>query len=76
MGEMADYHFDAAFCDNEYESHCDGYWTTKEGTTLRIKDMETSHIQNCLKMLNSEPVTFEEYIFEFEEELRRRGVGL
>ena len=24
-------------------------WTTKEGRTLELKDMETSHIENCIK---------------------------
>ena len=28
-------------------------WTTKEGKVLKIKDMETSHIKNCIKHLES-----------------------
>lgn len=27
-------------------------WTTKDGTTLLVKDMETSHIRNCIAMLH------------------------
>ena len=27
------------------------YWKTKTGEKLLIKDMETSHIENCIKML-------------------------
>lgn len=27
------------------------YWTTKTGEKLKIVDMETSHIENCIKML-------------------------
>ena len=26
-------------------------WTTREGEKLKIKDMETSHIQNCINLL-------------------------
>lgn len=26
-------------------------WTTREGKELKISEMETSHIQNCIKML-------------------------
>jgi hypothetical protein len=26
-------------------------WTTKDGDVLKIKDMETSHIQNCINLL-------------------------
>jgi len=27
------------------------YWTTREGTKLKISEMETDHIKNCMKML-------------------------
>lgn len=26
-------------------------WTTKDGTKLRIRSMETSHIRNCIRIL-------------------------
>ena len=27
-------------------------WTTKNGEKIKIRDMETSHIKNCLNILN------------------------
>ena len=27
-------------------------WTTKEGTKLKVKDMDTGHIVNCIKMMD------------------------
>lgn len=30
------------------------YWETKDGKRLNIKDMETSHIKNCIAMLKRE----------------------
>jgi len=29
----------------------DGMWTTRDGTELEIKNMETDHIKNCMSML-------------------------
>jgi len=28
-----------------------GYWKTKEGEILKISDMEITHIQNCIRMI-------------------------
>lgn len=30
----------------------DYFWTTKDGKRLNIRNMETSHIRNCIRMLN------------------------
>ena len=31
--------------------HQNKKWTTKDGTKIRIRDMSTTHIENCLNML-------------------------
>lgn len=37
-------------------------WTTKEGKKIEVRDMETSHIKNCLnKMLKEAKVISKEY---------------
>ena len=28
------------------------YWTTREGKKLKISEMETSHIKNCIALMN------------------------
>lgn len=37
------------------------FWTTKDGETLHITEMETSHIENCLRLIerNNFSVTIE-----------------
>ena len=54
-------------------------WVTKDGKRLKIKDMETSHIKNCLKFVNKEIngkrwCYADEYTKLFEAELRKRGI--
>lgn len=34
------------------------YWMTKDGRNLLIKDMDTIHIENCIKYLEKNPITF------------------
>lgn len=51
-----------------------GLWETKEGKTLSVKEMETSHIKNCIRMLLRNRSPFAEvYVPMFENELARRG---
>lgn len=45
------------------------YWTTREGKNVKISEMETSHIQNCMKMiLRKFPAMFiaEDMVDEFD----------
>ena len=54
-------------------------WTTRDGRDIEIKDMETSHIQNCIKLVNREIngkrwCYAEEYTKLFNDELKARGV--
>lgn len=50
-------------------------WRTASGETLKIVDMKTSHIQNCLKMIKSNHKSnYSDYIPVFEAELAKRGL--
>lgn len=51
-------------------------WTTKDGQTLKVKDMTTSHIMNCMKMLKKGDQVIDDFYYVFEKELRRRGRAL
>lgn len=45
------------------------YWTTREGKKLKISEMGTSHIQNCMKMIRRKfPAMFieEDIVDEFD----------
>lgn len=39
-------------------------WTTKDGTEMSIKDMSTSHIQNCITFLKENPLMIGHYDLE------------
>lgn len=63
---------DDYYAEHEYRARM-GEWVTKDGKKLKIKDMETSHIHNCIRLINK---TGDEALFEylpvFEKELERR----
>lgn len=37
-----------------------GYWETKDHKRIKIKDMETSHIENTIKLLKRNPTFYDE----------------
>ena len=48
-------------------------WRMKDGKLIAIRDMETSHIKNCIKMIyRSNGKWRHQYLRYFETELRRR----
>ena len=48
-------------------------WRTKDGELIAIKDMDTSHIKNCIKMIYRSNGTWRhQYLRYFEAELRKR----
>lgn len=50
-----------------------GIWRTANGTRIAIKDMETSHIKNCLKMIyRSNGQWRREYLPALQRELTKR----
>ena len=48
-------------------------WRMKDNSLIAIKDMKTSHIKNCIKMIyRSNSKWRHQYLRFFEEELRER----
>lgn len=63
-----DYLDDLFLYDDSYD-----VWTTKDGDMIKLQDMTTEHIENCLRMLRR---YYNEcgWIDAFEEELAMRDV--
>ena len=48
-------------------------WRMADGNLIAIRDMETSHIKNCIKMIHRKNNTWRpQYLRYFETELERR----
>lgn len=48
-------------------------WRMKDGKLIAIRDMDTSHIKNCIKMIYRSNGTWRhQYLRYFEAELRKR----
>ena len=53
-----------------------GLWETRDGQILKVTDMTTRHIQNCLRMLERGNSPYADpFIGMFEKELERRDDG-
>ena len=37
---------------NPHGYRSDSYWTTRDGTKIKLSKMESSHIRNCINLLN------------------------
>jgi len=47
----------------------EGYWETKDHKILKIKEMETSHIENVIKFLKKHPEFYDEEYGSFGYEV-------
>lgn len=49
-------------------------WTTEDGRTLKVTQMTSDHIRNCMKMLERQATEdhFDEFYYVLENELNRR----
>ena len=44
-------------------------WRTRDGKILKVKDMTTEHIKNCMRMIGET----DDFYYVFEAELKQRG---
>lgn len=53
-----------------------GIWRMNDYTEIKITDMTTQHIHNCINMINRKKmIAFDCYIPVFEKELNKRRVN-
>lgn len=81
MGEIADLYIDQMLC-REFLELEDTYrgtavrrpttWKTKDGSVLKIVDMDTSHIRNCIKLLADNGYEDSLIMQEMRYELKKR----
>jgi len=63
-----DYKAEYAFERNFPHGVCNDEWRTHDGKVLHVKDMTTTHIKNCMRMIGQS----DDFYYVFEAELRRR----
>lgn len=69
----SDYDIDSRRLDDGVEFLAIPAWRMRDGDLIAIKDMDTSHIKNCIKMIYRSNGTWRhQYLRYFEAELRRR----
>lgn len=53
-----------------------GVWVTKEGKSYKLHEMETSHIQNCIKLIEARDNWRTAFLIPMKKELTRRDSKL
>lgn len=53
----------------------DPIWTTKDGNKIPLSKMETRHICNCIRLLESKHMYHHKWYRIFQNELERRRTG-
>ena len=69
MSLWSDCAVDYLFAENFPHGVNNDEWRTKDGTVLRIQDMTSRHIRNCMRLIGQE----DDFWYAFEAELKRRG---
>ena len=69
----SDYDMDSERLEEDIEFIQIPAWRMKDGKLIAIRDMETSHIKTCIKMIyRSNGMWRHQYLRYFEAELRKR----
>lgn len=78
MGEMADYYIDLALSSMDFgweprlPSPPKGYWRCRDGREIKITDMDTAHLVNCIAYLRRNGRDNIRAFSLMEKELKRR----
>ena len=69
----SDFDIDSEGLEEDIEFIAIPAWRMKDGRLIAIRDMDTSHIKNCIKMIYRSNGTWRhQYLRYFEDELRKR----
>lgn len=72
MSMYDDYRIDAIFAEQFPHGVNNDEWQTRDGKILKVKDMTTTHIKNCMRLIGES----DDFWYVFEAELKRRGETL
>lgn len=72
MSLYDDYKVDLYFTQQHPHGVNNDEWRTKEGKVLKVKDMTTEHIKNCMRIIG----TRDDFYYVFEHELKNRGYSI
>lgn len=72
MSIYDDYRIDAIFAEQFPHGVNNDEWRTRDGKILKVKDMTTAHIRNCMRLIGES----DDFWYVFEAELKRRGETL
>lgn len=68
MSLWSDYEVDCIFAQQFPHGVNNDEWRTKDGSVLKVRDMTTQHIKNCMRMIGQD----DDFWYVFDAELRRR----
>lgn len=72
MSLWSDYEADYVFERNFPHGVNNDEWRTRDGKVLKVKDMTSEHIRNCMRMIGKS----DDFYYVFEAELEKRGETL
>lgn len=69
MSLWSDYEADSYFSSMYPHGVNNDEWRTKDGRILKLQEMTSRHIRNCMRMITQQ----DDFWYAFEAELHRRG---
>lgn len=69
MSLWDDYKIDVMFSEQYPHGVNNDEWRCRDGRVIKLKDMTTDHIRNCMRIITEN----DDFWYVFEAELKRRG---